>query len=343
MPFRVAVLRIDGDHESLQHVEAACDRRLGVVHACDADRVTSAGFGLLQRANHGRQQPGDRRAVLREGRQAGTDRHGKPFGGLELEAQVDKRGADPLDGRLELDHALGVRHEQELVGTVAPDQHRFGDVPLHELHEGDQDVIAGAVPVVVVQQPEVVDVDQGHAKRNAYSPGALELLAQEADQRAVRQRPRQRVPPGRLDQRSLLPKEPPLGRPEDQEQDRSSDEPRAEGQHDHVVADAGEPFEDGAGIAPDRNDCPHRPAAACWQELTEQGRGAEGGRAGSGAGRVCRHQPGPGRSGDGEGELAVDRGSGAGERRIVGGEDGAVGQAKLDVEDLAGSGQRCEL
>ena len=57
------------------------------------------------------------------------------------------------------------------------------------------------VAVVVVEQPEVVDVDERDAERRAGGARALDLAGEEADEGAVVERPGQRIAPGRLDER----------------------------------------------------------------------------------------------------------------------------------------------
>ena len=102
MPLRVAVLRVDGNHEALQNVEAGRRYLFLSVFAGNADGIPAARLCLLEGARGRRQKHGDGCAVFGIGAQPGTDRHGQSFGGLELEAQVDQGSPDPLDGGLEI-------------------------------------------------------------------------------------------------------------------------------------------------------------------------------------------------------------------------------------------------
>ena len=69
------------------------------------------------------------------------------------------------------------RDQQELVGAVAAQLHPRLDVLAQRRCDGEQRLVAGLMPVVVVEQPEVVDVDEGDpdrpdvVTRRARSPG----------------------------------------------------------------------------------------------------------------------------------------------------------------------------
>ena len=90
MPLRVAILRVDGEDEAVEDVEATGgDRRL-VRRAGQADRVAAARLSLFEGAGRRREQDGDRRAVVRIRAQAGADGDRQPLGRLELETPVGK-------------------------------------------------------------------------------------------------------------------------------------------------------------------------------------------------------------------------------------------------------------
>ena len=101
------------------------------------------------------------------------------------------------------------------------------ELPPELAGDREQRLVAGPVAVVVVQEPEVVDVDEGDAERRAGGPGALDLAGEVGDERAVVQRPGQRVALGRLDERGGLAGQPALRRAEDQEQQDRGDDGRA--------------------------------------------------------------------------------------------------------------------
>ena len=94
------------------------------------------------------------------------------------------------------------------------------------LVDREQCLVAGIVAVDVVEQPEVVEVDERHAERQAGRAGALDLVREVGDERAVVERSRERVAPGRLDELGRLAGQPCLRRAEDQEQQRRGDERR---------------------------------------------------------------------------------------------------------------------
>src|SRR6185295_3409142 len=95
-----------------------------------------------------------------------------------------------------------------------------------EATDGEERLVAGPVPVVLVQEPEVVDIDERDREWPAGGARGLGLERESTDDRAVVERPRQGVAAGRLDELRGLSRQAPLGGPEDQEEQRRSDHRR---------------------------------------------------------------------------------------------------------------------
>ena len=192
--------------------------------------------------------------------------------------------------------------------------------------------------MVLVEQPEVVDVDQRDREWPLGRPSRLGLECELTDDRAVIERACQRIAPGRLHELGGLSGQATLGSPEDQEQQRRGDQRgRQRDEHD-VPADRGKAVEDRDRIPPDPDDAEHLPVHRDREVLAQQGRGAERIRTGLG-----RDDGGLGRATDREREVADDRHREPADGRIVGGRDRAVGPAQLDAQDLTGPDQGREL
>ena len=107
-------------------------------------------------------------------------------------------------------------------GPYRPRVAPLGELGPQEVGHGQDRLVAGRVAVGVVEQPEVVDVDQGDRDRLALRAGLLDRLRQGLDQGAVVRDAGERVPAGRLDERVGLAVDPALGGAEDQvERDRA--------------------------------------------------------------------------------------------------------------------------
>ena len=194
--------------------------------------------------------------------------------------------------------------------------------------------------MVVVQQPEVVDIDEGDAERQTGRSGALDLIGQVTDECPVVQGARQRVAPDRLDELGRLSGEPSLRRAEDQKEKRGRDESGAERHEDHVAADLAQSLKDGVGIPPDADDGANLAAAGDRQVLADQPIRTDDSRTGVSLGD--RDDRGLGGPADGEGKGFVSRPDPAG-GRSAGGDDPTVGSPDLDPKDLPWCGQRSEL
>ena len=115
--------------------------------------------------------------------------------------------------------------------------------------------VAGRVAVGVVDEPEVVDVDDGDT-RPAPGPSAvgLELVGQLDDDRAVVEQPGQGVAPLGLEQGPRLALEAPVGGPEDEVQEHRQDRGREAGDADDPVAGRVGRVEDRRRVAVDLED-----------------------------------------------------------------------------------------
>src|SRR5207248_1664884 len=85
-------------------------------------------------------------------------------------------------------------------------------------------LVPGTVPVVVVEEPEVVDVDERHSERLGRGSRRLDRRGQVTDERTVVEDAGQRIDPGRLHESRRLPGQTRLSGPEHQEQERRGDE-----------------------------------------------------------------------------------------------------------------------
>ena len=329
----VAILRVDRQHESLEDVESR-GRWRAVVGPGHAGRVTAARLCLGDRARRGRQQHRHGIAVRGVRAEPGAHRDRKPVGGVELEAEVDERRPQALDGRLEVGDDERVRDEEELVGAVTAHDDRWRNVPPQEIDDGQEDIVARAMAVVVVEEPEVVDIDEGDAQRRPRRPRALDLASQMPDERAMVERACERIANGRFEQRGRLAGQPALGGTEDEEEQAGRDEPGRERDEDDVATEVRQAGEDRNRVPPDCQH-PHHPAAREQREVLLQDRR-----------RVERPRTGfrSVRGDDGRLRLLVAQGFSerrAGGHRMaaelghVGGEDAAVQKPQLDSDDLA--------
>ncbi len=107
------------------------------------------------------------------------------------------------------------------------------------------------MPVRVVEEPEVVDVDQRHADLGLVAPRRLDLLREQRHHRPVVQHAGQRIAARRVEQLAVLTGEARLRRSEDEEQHRRQQNARHH-RHQHDVALRGfQPGHERPGVAPD--------------------------------------------------------------------------------------------
>ena len=240
VPLRVAVLRVDGDDQARQDVEGAS---LGSTHLVarrirDPHPVAATRLRLAECHRGDRQQLSRRIAVDRREAQASTDRHGQPFRAAELKAQVDQPAAEALDRRLQVRRALRRRDQEEFVGSVAAECRVLREFGAQKSGDLEEPRVTGAVAVGVVQQPEVVDVDQGNADRP--QPGAaclapgFELGRKVGDHGSMVEQAREGVASSGFHELPGLPSQPALRRAEDQVQQDGQDHRCRHGDHDCV-------------------------------------------------------------------------------------------------------------
>ena len=119
-----------------------------------------------------RQELRHRLAMVRERAHADADRQREPLGCVELEGVVGERRARRLEEHAERGDLARGRDQEQLVGSVAAEDHARRQVATEQLHDGHERAVARAVPVVLVEQPEVVDVDEGDRERGPVLPRA---------------------------------------------------------------------------------------------------------------------------------------------------------------------------
>ena len=276
--------------------------------------------------------------MLGIGAQAGADRDRQALRRIELEGSRDQGGSHPLDGRLELDEGRRGGDQEELVGAIAAHHDRIWQLALELDRDDPEGLVAGAMAMVVVEEPEVVEIHERDAECHAGGPGRLDLRGKVGDQRAVVQGSGERITAGRIHEGHGLARQATLGRSEDQEQDKGGDEAGAQGDGHDIEPDTVQAGKDREGIAPHGDDRPDLAGSADRQELADHGRRAEIARTRA---RVAGwHQVGGRPSG---GRLvhprlaAAHRGSG--EPRGTGRNDRPIEPSKLDAEDLARTDQ----
>ena len=129
-------------------------------------------------------------------------------------------------------------------------------------------MVTGVVAVRLVEEPEVVDVDEGDADRRSVGAGVLEGGPKPDDERAVVEQAGERIALGRVEQLLGLFGDPALRGSEGEVQDRAGDEGRGERDDQHVALDVGDRGEDRRGVAPHADD---RPCLAGLVQQREQG------------------------------------------------------------------------
>ena len=171
---RVAVLRVDGEDQALEHVERVRrDHDLGLEPG-DQDRVAAAGPRLAQRDRGVGEELGDRVAVLGEPGDGAADRERQVVAVAEAEADVAERAAHRLGPAFERPDRLPIDHHEELVRAVAADRQRGRRQRLElRLHRADRLVARGVAPGVV-EDPEVVDVEDRDLEAAAGPAEALD-------------------------------------------------------------------------------------------------------------------------------------------------------------------------
>ena len=205
MLLRVAVLGIDGSDETGQNLEARAlgDGQIVRRDVRHPDRVPAAALGLGQGPGGDRQQLGGGLAVRRRVAGADADRDREPLGPVELEAQLGDPGSQPIDRRLEVVDALRWGDDDELVRAIAPRRGRQGQLLAQDAGDVDERPVAAVVAVGLVDEPEVVDVEQGDPHGGAREPCALEERRQLGHGRPVIEEAGQRVTPAGFEKRCV--------------------------------------------------------------------------------------------------------------------------------------------
>src|SRR5205085_2494038 len=80
----------------------------------------------------------------------------------------------------EIDDRSRRRDDEEFVGSVPAQRHRFGELPVELVGHGQKGLVTGPVTVVVIEQPKVVDVDQRDPERRSGATRPLDLAREVA-------------------------------------------------------------------------------------------------------------------------------------------------------------------
>ena len=215
------------------------------------------------------------------GRDPDADRDRQPLGRLELQAEVDQPGLQTGHERLELECDRGWRDDQELVRPGSAQDHGLDHLATKQTGDGQQRLIPGRMTVVLVEQPEVVDIDERDRHRHARRACGLGLHREATDHGSMVERPGERIAAGRLHQLRGLTGQATLGRPEDQEEQRRGDQRGGQRDEHDVTTNERQAIDDRHRIAPDRDDTEHLAIDADRQVLAQEGRRAENAGAGS--------------------------------------------------------------
>ena len=131
-----------------------------------------------------------------------------------------------------------------------------------------QHVVSRVVTVGFVQEPEVVDIDEGDADRRPLGAGALEHDPELDDEGTMVEQAGEGVARGRVEQLFGLLADPALRGSEGEVQDRAGHDRRGKRDDEHVPLDVGDRGEDRRGIAPHAD---HGPGFAGLVQQREQG------------------------------------------------------------------------
>ena len=234
---------------------------------------------------------------------------------------------------LELADRLVVNEDEKLVWPEAPDS-RAG---WHRREQGVGDamhgLVAGDVSVVLVQQAEVVEVDQGDRDRALVRPGGLDRACEIRDEGTVVQHPGQRVTSSRIEELVGLPRQAELRRPEDEEEQDARDEGGADRDQDHIAADVADLGQHRRRIAPDGDHGHDLAVDRQREEFAQQGLRVE--IAGLGAGLGDRDERDRWPIGQRLSEVRVDDALGPGSPGPVAGDHGAIGKPHLGPQDVS--------
>ena len=228
----------------------------------EPDGVAAAGLGLLQRSGGDRQQrrSPSRRAPGRCRRPALNviGRRSETPNWSARSTSAARTAAH--DVAMSVDPCRPGRRSASRPGRIGPARRPAAAPRGQDLDDGQQAVVAGRVAVRLVEQPEVVDVEQGDPERTAVRSRAARPPARPASTtRAVVQAAGQRVPVARVDERGRLPADPtsaPNGT-------RRTARPRATRAADSVTSTmprrrSSSCGEDRYRVAPDPDDRPDR-------------------------------------------------------------------------------------
>ncbi len=173
----------------------------------------------------------------------------------EAHAQSLEPRTHPFGSLLRIFQRRASQDEQELVGAVA----RHLATPCGRLVPDDsghaeQYLVRGGVAVGVVEEPEVVDIDQGDRDRRTGCVGRFHFVRQGGHHRPVVEHAGEGIPARRLQQLGVLPAEPRLRGSEYEEQHRCEENARGERDKHDVASRAVEACEEGIGVAPHGDD-----------------------------------------------------------------------------------------
>ena len=347
---RVAILGVDRVDQALEHVESR--RRGCLVDAPRRDEygVAPAGLRLAEGPCCRGEQHRDRRAVLGEPADPAADRDRQPLAGLELQAQGREVALDRQDHALEPAGRVAGREKQELVGARAADRHVRRRATLDQLRHVPERLVARARAVLLVEEAEVVQVQQGDRERIAVRLRRLDEPRERADQGTVVQETRQWVPASRLHELDRLACQSPLRSAEDEVQGEGGDQPGTEREEHDVAPDEVQLGEDRVGVSPDAHDRVDLAGRGEGQKLDEDVRRACS-RVAPGRRAACRSafdslgsddhrlRPTAGRGNERVPRRVGQRGVGG----VAGRDQRAVGQPQLDANDLGLLRERREL
>ena len=240
-----------------------------------------------------------------------------------MEALVDEGVAQVLDGRAKGGDRCGRGDDEELVGAEPAGGGAGWTVQLDEPGEPQERVIATGVTVRVVEEPEIVEIDQGDADRAEVGARPVDGGGELGGHGTVVQQPGQRVATGGLEELDGLARDAHLRAAEDEVQEQPGDRGGDEGHREHLLLDVTQRADDRGRVAPDGGDRVSRSVRVDQRQIRLEDRVI-----GGGAGRDARGHASVE-------DAGVRRAAGRGGERVSRLHHGAARARPRRQEDLA--------
>ena len=301
---RVSVLGIDRDDQPLEDVEALGEGGRSTGRLGDPDSIPAAALRLAEGDRRDREETRDRIGIQREDADARADGQRQLVGFVVLQAHPLQLGSELVERRSRCAHDPGLRDHEELVRSVAADDRALRRTGSKDAAQLEERGVARGIPVGIVEESEVVDVNEAHLDRASRGASGLDAVGECDDDRAMVKRPGERVATRRLDKGDGLAPQTAMGGSEDQVQDERHDQRGRKGEEHDLLPRRPDSTEHGLRVARDRKDGADDAAGSDRKRFREDlGRAeprvggrpdARGGRSGCGLGEIGRRRRGLG-------------------------------------------------